>query len=105
MPEGLFVDETAIGYNAALIGETGYSEDGSYLPLFTNSVGDYRGPVMIYTVVLLFKLFGVSIPLLRGISALFHTIALLAMLLTVRKMFSRHPAVSLYMIVAGTLLP
>src|SRR5579885_2594509 len=60
IPQGLFKDETAIGYNAWLIARDGHDEHGHFFPLYFESSGDYKAPVYIYTVAGAFALFGPS---------------------------------------------
>lgn len=69
---GLTVDETAFGYNAALLSRTGHDENGRLLPLFVLSINgqDWRQPVTQYYLAGLFKIFGPSIYLLRFSSIL-----------------------------------
>ncbi|MEK6527696.1 MAG: hypothetical protein AABZ36_02285, partial [Nitrospirota bacterium] len=60
IPKGFYVDELSIGYNALLIAETGHDEHNQFLPVFFEAFGEYKNPLYIYTVALIYKLFGVS---------------------------------------------
>ena len=51
-PEGLYIDETSIGYNAHSIVETARDEHGKFMPLFFEAFGEYKLPVYIYSVAL-----------------------------------------------------
>ncbi len=50
-PEGLYIDETSIGYNAYSLLSTGKDEHGKSWPLFFEAFGEYKLPVYIYAVV------------------------------------------------------
>lgn len=47
IPTGLTVDESAFGYNAALLAKTAHDENGRFLPIFVHSTKqtDWRQPV------------------------------------------------------------
>ena len=60
IPPGLYQDETAIGYNAYSILQTGKDEYGAKYPLYFKSFGDYKLPVYIYTSSFFIKLFGMN---------------------------------------------
>ena len=68
-PAGFFVDESSIAYNAYTISQTGRDEFGNAWPLFFRAFGDYKNPVYIYLLALLFKLTGPSILTSRLLSA------------------------------------
>ncbi|HEV2339177.1 MAG TPA: glycosyltransferase family 39 protein [Patescibacteria group bacterium] len=70
LPMGLNQDETAIGYNASLILQTGRDEYGHFLPLYFKSFGDYKLPVYIYLTSFSEKLFGFTAFAVRFWSAL-----------------------------------
>lgn len=59
------VDEYSIGYNAYSIAQTGMDEWGMKFPLFFRAFGDYKLPIDIYSVAILFKIFGAHDILLR----------------------------------------
>ena len=75
IPPGFFADESAIGYNAWSILETGKDEYGTTLPLFFRCFDNYHEPVMIYTLVPLIKIFGLSIWTVRVPEALYMIFA------------------------------
>lgn len=60
IPKGFYVDELSIGYNALLIARTGYDEHNQFLPIFFEAFGEFKNPLYIYTVSLIYKLFGIS---------------------------------------------
>lgn len=71
IPNGLYQDETAIGYNAYSIMNTGKDEHGKYFPLYFKSFGDWKLPVYIYTTAVSVKLFGLNEFAVRFPSAFF----------------------------------
>jgi len=76
VPNGLYQDETAIGYNAYSILQTGKDEYGNDFPLYFKSFGDYKLPVYIYLTVIPVKLFGLSDIAPRVISCFFSILTL-----------------------------
>jgi len=71
IPNGLYQDETAIGYNAYSILHTGRDEHNMPFPLYFKSFGDYKLPVYIYSTVVTVKIFGLTPFAVRLPSALF----------------------------------
>lgn len=67
VPMGLTADETAMGYNAALLSNSYHDENGRFLPLFvlSNDGTDWKQPVTQYYLAILFKIFSPSLFLLR----------------------------------------
>lgn len=49
-PQGLYIDETSIGYNAYSLLTTGKDEHGRSWPLFFEAFGEWKLPVYIYAV-------------------------------------------------------
>lgn len=89
IPNGLYQDETAIGYNAYSILETGKDEHGISTPVYFKSFGDYKLPVYIYLTTISVKLFGLTEWAVRFPSALFGTLSVLVMYLFIRELFNR----------------
>lgn len=61
VPRGLFIDEASIGYNAHQIATTGKDEFGVSWPLYFRAFGEYKNPVYVYLMAMVFKLFGYSV--------------------------------------------
>lgn len=99
-PPGLFFDESSIGYNAIKIMETGRDEYGVRYPVYFKSVGDYKNPIYIYAVTIVFSLFGVSEFTLRLTSVLFFLAALLFSVLLVLRVFRNGKIVAVYGLMA-----
>jgi 4-amino-4-deoxy-L-arabinose transferase-like glycosyltransferase len=47
-PQGAYVDETSIGYNAWAISTHAVDEHGAHLPLYFTAFGEYKNPVYVY---------------------------------------------------------
>lgn len=71
IPPGFYQDESAIGYNAYSIIETGKDEHGQPFPLYFKSFGDYKLPVYIYLTTLSIQIFGLNEFAIRFPSAFF----------------------------------
>lgn len=85
VPPGINGDEAHIGYNAKLISMTGYDQTGRFLPIFiSNPEGrDWKQPITVYSVALIYKIFGSSYFGLRVVSIIYVLVSsvLLALLL------------------------
>lgn len=81
-PVGFHLDESAIAYNAVRIAEMGIDEYGQPWPLFFESFDDWKSPLCIYLLAVIFNVAGPSILAARALSALagILTVALLAWL-------------------------
>lgn len=71
VPYGYTWDETSITYNAWGLSLWNRDEWAERLPLAFRSFGDYKAPLLFYVLAVPFKLFGLWIPLIRVVSALF----------------------------------
>lgn len=70
VPNGLYVDEAAIGYNAYSFMQTGKDEFGKALPVFLRSYEAYAPPLYTYVSTLSIAFLGLSVFATRFISAL-----------------------------------
>jgi 4-amino-4-deoxy-L-arabinose transferase-like glycosyltransferase len=68
-PPGFFIDESSVAYNAFTISETGRDEYGAAWPLYFRAFGDYKNPVYVYLLALIFRFTGPSILVARVLSA------------------------------------
>jgi len=67
-PRGFFIDESSIAYNAYLVSRTGHDEHGQAWPLYFRAFGEYKNPIYIYLLALIFRLTGPSILAARLLS-------------------------------------
>lgn len=77
VPFGFYQDESAIGFNAFSISQTGKDEHGQSFPLYFKSFGDYKLPVYIYETIIPIKIFGLSEFAVRFPSAVFGFLTLI----------------------------
>ena len=70
LPMGFYPDESSIGWNAWSIATSGHDEHGAAWPLYFRAFGEYKNPVYIYFLALVYKLFGFSEWTTRFASAL-----------------------------------
>lgn len=74
-PVSLTVDEVSFGYNAYSILKTAKDEYGKFLPLTFKSVGDYKNPFVIYSMVPSIAIFGLNEFGVRFPTALISTLS------------------------------
>ena len=70
LPMGFYPDESSIGWNAWSIATSGRDEHGAAWPLYFRAFGEYKNPVYIYFLALVYKLLGFSEWTTRFASAL-----------------------------------
>lgn len=82
LPPGAFVDEASIVLAAKGIALDAHDEHGVLMPLFFQSLGDWKNPVYIYAVALAFKALPQTVVVARGVASTFSlaTAALLGVL-------------------------
>lgn len=86
VPYGFYQDESAIGYNAYSLMQTGRDEYGQYLPLYFKSFGDYKLPVYIYLTIAPIALFGLNEFAVRFPSAFFGFLTVILFYFLVKEM-------------------
>lgn len=75
-PPSLNIDEVSYGYSAYSILKTGRDENGVFMPLFFKSIGDYKNPVLIYSMVPSIAFFGLNEFAVRFTTALAGTLSI-----------------------------
>lgn len=70
LPMGFYPDESSIGWNAWSIATSGRDEHGDAWPLYFRAFGEFKNPVYIYFLALVYKLLGFSLSTTRLASAL-----------------------------------
>jgi 4-amino-4-deoxy-L-arabinose transferase-like glycosyltransferase len=103
-PAGFFVDESSIAYNAYTISQTGRDEFGNSWPLYFRAFGDYKNPVYVYLLALLFKATGPSILTARLLCAL-AGLAAAALLGILAARISGRREVSIMVVLSALLTP
>lgn len=90
-PQGLYVDETSIGYNAYSLITTGRDEHGKFMPIFFEAFGEYKLPVYIYLVAATQLILGPSDLSVRLPSVVFGTLTILVTYLFARELLKNSP--------------
>ena len=103
IPCSLFLDEASIGYNAALIVESGHDESGKFLPVFFGPA--YKSPLYFYTVAVVFKIFGVSIKILRSVSTLYYAIFFISFIGITRELYGKRKLLLMYSMISAGFIP
>ena len=68
-PKGFYLDEAALGYNAYSIMETGKDEFGKTWPVLFRSFTDFKAPIYTYLLIVIYKIWGMSVWSTRLLSA------------------------------------
>lgn len=105
IPRGLYVDESGIGYNGLLIGRTGVDEHGKKWPIYFESFGDYKSPLVVYATALTTTILGPSDFSVRLTGFIFHILLLIGMYLLATELFPRQKSIGLYALIATGFLP
>ncbi len=86
-PTGLSADEASQGYTAYSILKTGKDEWGKFLPLNPRSFGDYKPPLYTYLTIPSIAVFDLNEFAVRLPSALFGSLAIIAVFLLAQELF------------------
>jgi len=105
IPRGLSHDEASMGYNAILIAESGHSVRGEYFPVFFRTWDGYHSPLHIYVLAVVFKVFGVSIRILRSVSTLYYAIFFISFLGITRELYGKRKSVLAYSMISAGFIP
>jgi len=73
IPDGCYHDEVSIGFNARFIWHTGADQYGVPFPLYYLGIGDWKGPLPLYAMVLSSAVLGNTVLALRLPGVLFAT--------------------------------
>jgi 4-amino-4-deoxy-L-arabinose transferase-like glycosyltransferase len=104
VPRGLYVDECSIGVNAHLIATTGRDEHHVWLPLFFEAFGEYKNPLYIYFMALVFRVLGYSVWATRFTSGMCWLLGSWSFYALGRRLW-RDELVRLYLIVCLSFTP
>lgn len=75
-PPSLNIDEVSYGYSAYSVLKTGRDENGVFMPLFFKSIGDYKNPVLIYSMIPAIAVFGLNEFAVRFTTAFVGTLSI-----------------------------
>ncbi len=75
-PISLSIDEVSSGYSAYSILKTARDENNEFMPLVFRSTGDYKNPILVYTLIPAIALFGLNEFSVRFTTALFGTLCI-----------------------------
>ena len=89
-PLGFFCNEASIGYNAYSIFTTGRDEFGVVFPLFYRAFGEFKNPVELYSTIPSIAIFGLTQFATRLPSAIYGTLAILAIYFLSTELFYTH---------------
>ena len=103
-PPGYYIDESSISFNAHLIAQSGKDEHGESFPLFFRAFGEYKNPIYIYLLAVIYRVTGPSILAARLLSAfLLYASALLMGWLAAR--LSGRSDIGLFILITALLTP
>jgi hypothetical protein len=89
IPAGLYWDEAAIVYNAFGIATWNRDEYGTKLPVSFRSYGDYKAPLLIYSLGMIYKITGLQIDYLRFIVASLGVANVILVMLIAKRVFTQ----------------
>lgn len=96
IPNGFYVDEAAIGYNAYSLLKTGRDEFGKFMPVFLRSYEAYAPILYTYLTIPFVRFLGLNIFSVRALSALSGSLSIVFVYLIVKKLnFSKWNFLSL----------
>lgn len=88
-PYGLFCDEASIGYDAYSLTRTGTDEWGTRWPLFFKAFGEYKSPIMTYSVLPFVSVLGLNDFSTRLPSALWGILGIYAIYFLATTLFNK----------------
>jgi hypothetical protein len=104
VPLGLSTDETLSGLHVECLAQTGKAGDGQPWPMFATGMGGgLYSPTYLYTLLVWTRVFGISVPSLRGLSAAFSILAIVGLGVLTRRLAGARAA--RLAMVAGALSP
>lgn len=89
IPNGFYVDEAVIGYNAYSLVKTGRDEYGKAFPIFLRSFSAYSSPLYTYMTAIPVYFFGLSVFNVRLVSAISGSLAIIFVFLITKMLFSK----------------
>ena len=87
-PVSLSLDEVIVGYDAYSILHTGKDHHGHFLPLVFESIGDYKSPVLIYSIIPAIMIWGLTEFGVRITVAVIGTLTIVTVYYLVKELLS-----------------
>lgn len=104
IPDGCYHDEVSIGFNARAIWHTGADQYGVPFPLYYLGIGDWKGPLPLYAIVLSTAVLGNSVLALRLPGVLFAA-GMAALLAACIRMLTGNRALGRWLAVMSLWIP
>lgn len=92
IPDGMHIDEVSMGYNVWSLSNFGTDRYGVSYPVYFDNAGSGQSSLYVYVAVLLSKIFGYSVFLLRFVSVLFGAALLVFATLAAYELFNLRAA-------------
>ena len=101
-PAGFFIDEASIAYNAHTIARQAVDEHGQHFPLYFRAFGEYKSPVYIYVLAMLFRITGPSVFVARLLSTILGLSAAMFLGLLAARITSRRAGLIVFIAAGST---
>jgi len=105
VPYGLSWDEAAFTYNGWSVSLWHRDEYANFMPLVFKSFGDYKPPLLVYTLGTIFKLSGLRVDMIRVVSAFSGIATVILMYLLAKEIRPKVKRWSLLVMALGALSP
>jgi 4-amino-4-deoxy-L-arabinose transferase-like glycosyltransferase len=104
VPQGLYHDETSLGFNARAISRTLADQYGNKLPLFFRALDDYKSPLYVYAAAITEGILGPS-PLSERLPATLYALGMAVGMYTLLRSLTGRERLARWMAVLSLLVP